>query len=119
MRLYVTDSDIDNTTIDLVVMNQSEFNCIKTQPFLASSKFDEVVIELTDTTDLDIVRNLMRVTKVIPKVPDECTSHMVAVLCEIYKDRAAELRFTYMRSKEKFKELIDSMKTQYCWQQFY
>lgn len=119
MKLYVTDNVIDNVTIDVVVMSQSEFNSIKSQPFIASSKFDEVVVELTDKTDIDIIRNLMRVTKVIPKVPEEITSHIVTILTELYKERAAELRFTFMRDKNQFKEIVNKMKSEYCWEQFY
>lgn len=119
MRLIVTDTPIDNLSIDMITMGTLEFNTIETQPFIASSKFDEVVIDVTDSTNINIVKNLMRVTRVIPRFRVELTPHMVTVLTELYKERAAEIRFTYMKDKDKFKTLLESMKQQYCWEQFY
>lgn len=119
MRLYVTDTNVEDINIGTVIMSQQEFNCIKSQPFIASSKFDEVVLEVTDSTDIEVVRNLRKVTKVIPKFPEEITSHMVTVLGELYKERAAEIRFTYMRSKDEFTALVNKMKEEYCWEKFY
>lgn len=119
MRLYVSDVPVEDINIGTITMTQNEFNCIKSQPFIASSKFDVVVIEVTDTTDINIIKHLRNVTRVIPKLPEDITSHMVAVLSELYKERAAEIRFTYMRNKEDFVALVNKMKEEYCWEQFY
>lgn len=119
MRLYVTDVPNEIVDIGTVFMTQSEFNCIKSQPFIASSKFDAVVIEVTDKTDTSIIKYLRNVTRVIPKLPEEITSHVVTVLGELYKERSAEIRFTYMKSKDEFNKLIETMKKDYCWEQFY
>ena len=119
MRLYVTDEIKEDLSFDSVVMTSSEFNCIKAHPFIVSSRFDEIVIDITEKVQLGYIKQVMSVTKVIPKIIGEITSHTVSVLCELYKDRAAEMRYTFIRDKDGFIELINKMKTDYCWEQFY
>lgn len=119
MRLCVTDDIKDDVSFDMVVMTSSEFNCIKSHPFIISSRFDEIVIDVTSNIQLGYIKQIMGVTKVIPKIVREITPHTVSVLCELYKERAAELRYTFIRDKEGFKELINEMKDEYCWEQFY
>lgn len=119
MRLYVTDDIREDVSFDSVTMTSAEFNCIKSHPFIISSRFDEIVIDVTDKIQLGYMTRLMSVTKIIPKILGEVTSHIVSVLCEIYKDRAAELRYTFIRDKEGFVELLNEMRTEYCWEQFY
>jgi hypothetical protein len=110
---------MNEVSFDTVVMSSIEFNKITSHPFIASSRFDEVVIDLNDKIDIGYLQPLLKTTKVIPRVVGEITPHAVSLLCELYRDRSAELRFTYIRSKDDFNQLIESMKKQYCWEQFY
>lgn len=119
MRLYVTDDIKDDVSFDVVIMTSSEFNCIKSHPFIISNRFDEIVIDITNSIQLGYIKHVMSVTKVIPRIIGEITSHTVSILCEIYKDRAAELRYTFIRDREGFTELVNEMRDEYCWEQFY
>lgn len=119
MRLLITDEVRNEISFDTVVMTSIEFNSIHSHPFIASSKFDEVIVDLNDKVNIGYLQPLLRTTKVIPRVVGEITSHSVSLLCELYKDRAAEIRFTFIKDKEAFKKLIDDMKVQYQWEQFY
>lgn len=119
MRLLITDEIIKEVSFDTVIMTSIEFNSIHSHPFIASSKFDEVIVDLNDKINIGYLQPLMKTTKVIPRVVGEMTAHSVSLLCELYKDRAAELRITFIKDKEGFAKLIENMKKQYCWEQFY
>lgn len=119
MRLIVTDNPGDSISFDVVTMSIGEFNDICSQPYIASSKFDEVVIDLTDKVKLGHVRPVMGITKVIPKIPEEITAHTISVLSELYPERSAELRYTFIRDKKGIKTLLDKMCEMYHWNEFY
>ena len=119
MRLIVTDEQKDNVSFDTVVMSIGEFNDICSHPYIASSNFDEIVIDLTDKVRLGHVKPIMAITRVIPRIPDVISSHTVSVLSEIYPEKAAELRYTFIRNKEGVKDIIDKMSTDYHWRDFY
>lgn len=119
MRLIVTDEQNDNVTFDTVVMSIGEFNDICSHPYIASSNFDEVVIDLADNVKLGHVRPVMSITRVIPKIPNQISSHTISILSEIYPEKAAELRYTFIRDKEKVADIISQMCIDYHWKDFY
>lgn len=119
MRLLVTDEVNREVSFDTVLMTASEFNCINAHPYIATTNFDAIVLDLRCKIDLTYLQFLFKKTRVIPMVYDNMTSNSVSVLCELFKDRAAEIRITYMRDKEKFKQLVESMKSEYEWNKFY
>lgn len=119
MRLYITDEQKEDLSFDIITMTTSEFNSIKNHPFISSSKFDEVVIELNENIQLGFIRPLMATTRIIPKIVGDITPHIISILCELYKERAAEIRYTYIRNKDTFGEYLEKMKKEFCWEQFY
>ncbi len=120
MRLYVEDKPIDeDVSFDVVRMSVPEFNSLNNQPFIICSKFDEVIIDVSRDININIVKYVMKVTKVIPRIGGELNSHSVALLCELYKEKAAEIRFNFLRDKEKFETTVNTLKTQYEWEKFY
>lgn len=119
MRLIVTDNPSDNVTFDVVTMSIGEFNDICSHPYIATANFDEVVIDVTDKVKLGHVRPVMSITRVIPKIPDEITSHTISVLSEIYPEKAAELRYTFIRNRDGVKDIIDEMCKAGHWKEFY
>lgn len=119
MRLIVTDRQIDNVSFDAVVMSIGEFNDICTHPYIASSNFDEVVVDLDDKVKLGHLRPVMSITKVIPYVMDTITTHTISILSEIYPDYAAKMRYTFMRDKDGIKALINEMCEKFRWSEFY
>lgn len=119
MRLLITDEVRNEVSFDTVIMTSIEFNNIHSHPFIASSKFDQVIIDLNDRINVEYLLPLIKTTVVVPRVVGEVSPHAVSILCEIYKDEAAKIRITYIRDKEAFKQLIDDMCKKYKWEEFY
>lgn len=119
MRLYVTDEIKKELSFDAVTMTIREFNDIHNHPFIASSKFDEVVVDINSDVKIGYLEPLIKTTKVIPRIVGDITSHTISLLSEIYRDRSAELRFTFIRDKAGIVTLINQMKADYGWERFY
>lgn len=120
MRLLITDElDDEDISFDIVKMSTLEFNTECVHPFIASSNFDEIIIDTDAKVNLVYVRNLMRVSKVIPRIHGELTMQSVSILCELYKERAAELRVLFIRDKEAFNKIIEELKQTFQWETFY
>lgn len=118
MRLYVTDNVPEDRSFDVIYMSTSEFNCAHNHLFIASSKFDEVLVEVTPKIKIGTLMPMIGSTKIIPLIT-EVNNHAISLLSELCKDRAAQLRFTYIRDKEACKELVNSMIDEYGWRRFY
>ncbi|MBR3598481.1 MAG: hypothetical protein IKL53_01240 [Lachnospiraceae bacterium] len=119
MRLFVTDNLTDETPMDVVMMSTLEFGYINNIPFIISQMFDAIVVDITDNVKLGYLSKFMKVTRVIPRIVGDITPHCISLLSEIYKDKSAELRYTYMRNKEDIKPLLDKMCVDYEWSKFY
>lgn len=118
MRLYVTDTQSDEVSFDVVRISTNEFNQIRNHPYIASMRFDEVIVDISPSIKLGYLIPLMKHTRVIPKI-GEIDSHTITILSEICRDRAAELRYSFIRDKEKCKEIVENLKEEYGWNQFY
>ena len=119
MRLIISDTKQDEVSFDVITMSTTEFNDVRYHPFIVSSNFDEAVIELTDKVKVGHVRPLMSIMKVIPKVVEELTPHTISILCELYPDMSAKLRYTYIRDREELNRVVELMKKDYKWEEFY
>lgn len=119
MKLYITDKQIESMTFDTMVMSVSEFNDIHSHPFIASSRFDVVVVDLDSNIKLEYLNYLLTNTKVIPKYTGELNSYIISVLSAIYKDKAAELRFSFIRNRESCIEVINKIKAEFEWEMYY
>lgn len=119
MRLLVTDEPKDDLGFDVIQMSTAEFNDKRCHLFIASHDFDAIVIELSDKLQLNRIKPVMGTTCIIPKIPAELTSHTISILCEIYPEMAAKLRYTFIRDKNGIAKLLEDMKTQFHWDDFY
>lgn len=119
MRLFVTETPVEDVSFDMVNMSVAEFNNVSCHLFIVSQDFDEVVIELSDKVNLGMIRPLMSRTKVIPKVPADMTSHIISLLCEMYPEKSAELRYAFIRDKSKANTVVTDMCKENGWAQFY
>lgn len=119
MKLYITDKPIENLTFDTMVMSVNEFNDIHTHPFIASSKFDLVVIDLDSKVTIEYLNHLCGIVKIIPKYTGEVTSYIVTALSTIYKDKAAALRFSFLRDKNECLKLIENIRQEFDWDIYY
>lgn len=119
MRLLITDEVGNETSFDTVIMTGTEFNTIHSHPFIISSNFDAVIVDLRVNINIEYLSYLMKDVIVIPKVIGEISPHAVTILCELYKDKSAELRITYLRDREAFNKIVATMRKQYDWDSFY
>ncbi len=118
MKLYVTDRVMD-VGLDCIAMPIEEFIDISSHPFIASSHFDTVVIDLDDRIPHGIIGNMLGITKVIPRIIDDMTVTKVRLLSEIYPELSAKLRVSFMRDKDGFVNVINDIKKQFEWESFY
>lgn len=119
MKLYITDKPVENLTFDTMVMSVNEFNDIHAHPFIASSKFDVVVIDLDSKVKIEYLGHLCGNVKVIPKYTGELTSYIVTALSTIYRDKAAALRFSFLRDKTECIKLIETIRQEFEWDMYY
>lgn len=100
MNLYVTDNtDIEMGLGDIriPVMFYVSINC---HPYIASMKFETLYLAIDSRIPVGITSVVRKFLKVIPIMEDyELTSNKVAILAEIYPERAAILRNLFMRDK--------------------
>ena len=118
MRLYITDTVSDEVSFDVVRITTGEFNEIRNHPYIASMRFDEVIVDITPKIKLGYLIPLMKSTKLIPRI-NEIDSHTITILSELCRDRAAELRYSFIRDKEQCKEIVEKLKEEYGWNKFY
>lgn len=117
MRLLITDTRTEDVPFDVIPMTASEFNLKSTQPFIASSNFDAVVLDLNAKVDAKILTLLMSITRVVPRKTDDALQYNgVSSLCVLYPERAAELRVYFMRDKEKLVELVNELSETFEWE---
>lgn len=119
MRLIVTDDANQDLSFDTVVMPASEFNNICSHPYIASAGFDAIVVDLRCNVKLGFLSKVASITIVIPKVIGDLNAYSVSILTELYRERSAELRYTYMKDKQKFAEIVSAMEEEFHWKDFY
>ena len=118
MRLVVSEKG-DDVSFDTIVVSPIEFNNITCHLYILSNDFDEVIVELSDKVSLGKMKPLMQRTKVIPKIVDHVNSHTISLLCELYPERSAELRYALIRNPESIDDKIRLMGEELGWTQFY
>ena len=119
MKLLITDKQVDSMTLDTVLMSVNEFNDIHTHPFIASSKFDAVVLDLDSKINLEYLSYLVNNTKVIPMYKSELNSYIISVLSIIYRDKSANLRFSFIRDRSACEKYIEKLRQEFEWDLYY
>lgn len=102
--------------LDTMCITPMQFSDKAYHMFIATNTFDKVVIELTDEIPTGYVSQLLTKHKVIPIV-NEVNEKTVVLLAEIYPDKASELRYAWMRNKNKLNEIIESLRENYHWEE--
>ena len=119
MKLYVTDNHVDDLSLDTVVMPIEEFNTINSHPYIESCKFDAVVIDMVPNIKTEYLASLLNTTIVIPRIVSDIDSRTISLLATIYRDKAAELRYTFMKEPSKIAGIVDSIRETYIWDFYY
>ena len=101
--------------LDTMCLSPAEFADKGYHPFLATTQFDKVVIELSSDIPAGYIGQLVvKGNKVIP-VFNELNAKTLQQLCEIVPDRSAELRYAFMRDKTKLATIVDELRVAYNW----
>lgn len=118
MVLRVTNDNIDGT-LGTAVMSIEEFCVIRNHPFIASSHFDSVVVDLDERIPAGYLKHLVGTTKLIPKLIGPVTTHTIRMLSEIYPEYAPRLRHTFLLNRAGVSGLISEIAGTYRWDKFY
>lgn len=118
MILRITNESADDMSLNQQVMSIAEFKDIHNHPWLVTSKFEAVVIDLVEDIPNGYLRNLLGVHFIVPKIIGPVTIHTVRLLNELYPEQAAKLMFTFMRDKDKLDSLLKEMSDQFSWDKY-
>ena len=117
MRLYVTNNLIEDCPMDVIQMSVFEFNSLSNHPFIASHRFDAIVVDVTSSLNFDMLIPLMSTTRVIPKF-NKVDNTLISLLCTLFKDKAALLRYNFIRDKEKCTQIVEDMRKEFNWDNY-
>lgn len=118
MRVYVTDKEVNDISLEELVIPINQFNSKACQPFIATGRFECIVIDVDKKIDLGILSNVCKRHLVVPKIIDDIDSYTISFLSTVYREKSAKLRYTYMRNKDNIQELIDELSIEYQWNSY-
>lgn len=91
------------------VMTLDEFAMPEMHPFVATTNWEKIFIDLTDKTPKGILRQMKTNVKIVPVIKAEMSPKIMSLLCEIYADEAASLRALYRTNRAAFDEMVKSL----------
>lgn len=98
-------------------LTPKEFSDKAYHPFIATTEFDKVIVELSSDIPAGYLSQLVTSkNKVIPII-NELNQATVYRLCEILPDKAAKIRYTYMRDRSNLEALINELAETYNWKE--
>lgn len=113
MVLKILKSKEENLTD--MYLTPEEFADPAYHPFIATTEFDKVIVELCDEIPTGYISQIVaKGNKVIPII-GKLDDKVVALLCEMYPEHRAEIRFTYMRKRAEFQNVLDKLACEYNW----
>ena len=109
MVLRITNKP-DNADLDAYTVSLSDFKSGEIHPFLATTKWEKIYVELCEDTPAGILRQVFFSAPIIPIYDrDNITNRVMLLLCEIYRNKAGELRKLYVQDRTAFIALLDSL----------
>lgn len=110
MKLVIVDGEPEAEELGVYVLTMQQFAMKEYHPFLATQEWDEVQIDFTENTPLGVIRQLIRTSKVIPRIDlEHITLRTMKLLCEICVDESAKLRHLYNTNADAFKEYVKEL----------
>lgn len=115
MKLKVTDNS-GVACKDVYYMSLSDFGSRACHPFIATTDWSVIEVDLTEETPVGIIRQVMQNKVVIP-IFDEgnITMRVVQLLCEIVPDSAGTLRVLSLRDRSGLCSYVSELKEAYGW----
>lgn len=115
MILRITNRTDELTSLDTYTLTLYDFKNREFHPFIATNPWEKVVIDLCEETPSGYIRQLLRLTRVIPVFDwDNVTPKVFNLLCEIYRQEYVQLRKVYS-DKVALREYIEGMSVRYGW----
>ncbi len=111
MVLWITDRDIPDSITNYKIDFRS-FASKEYHPFIATTKWEAVNIDITDNTPRGIIKQLVSLAVINPIYDvDNLTMKKVQLLCEIYPDEAAKILYYYKKGEyEELKKVLSGLK---------
>ena len=118
MRILVTDKNVD-LTFDTIVVAPSDLNLPQFHLYVISNNIDCVVVDMEENVPTGKLRLLMSRVRVTPRLPEVITPHTITLLSEVYPDKAAEFRYSFMRNRDNIRDILVDFGTQMNWDHDY
>ena len=117
MVLRVTDKSQQDVSIETIVMTVNEFIDIANPPFIASSNFDALILDLDKRIPFGYCKVISGKIRIIPKFAT-IDADVIRLLSECYPDYAPLLRTSFIRDKEKLNVILMEMKAKFFWDKY-
>ena len=114
MKLRITNSDAA-PELGVYQITLEDLADKARHPFIATNKWDEVSIEISEDTPKGYLRQLVGMAIVKPVIVGPVTARTMQILCEIYPDESSKLRATFMKGKDEFEALLEKLKKDLNW----
>lgn len=119
MRLIVTNETVD-ATLDTIVMSVDEFCDVHSHPFIASSGFDCILVDLHKEIKPGFLRAMLGKYMIVPRIVTDIDTDTVRLLAELYPEYAAKLRYTFITKRsEELSSIISELSDKFCWYKYY
>lgn len=119
MRLIVTNESMD-TSLDVVVMSIAEFCDVHNHPYIASSGFDYICVDLDKSIKPGFLRAMIGKYIVIPRIVSDVDTDIVRLLAELYPEYAAKLRYSFIsRKSDELNGIINELSNKFNWARYY
>lgn len=120
MKLRVTNNGkMEDISLDTVVMPISEFCDIHSHPYIATTEFDYILVDLSTEIKAGVLRAVIGKHVIIPVMPEQIDSTIVGQLAELYPEYAAKLRFTFVRNKGDISDIVNELSEKFRWNKYY
>lgn len=115
MVLFITDNERIEEDFDTIVMSSKEFNFVKAHPYIASSNFSKIYLDLSCPVKPKWIDLLKTKTVLTPVSSGGITQDTINLLTHIYPDDSAALRYYYVKDKAQLAKLLSSLSSRYGW----
>jgi len=116
MKLIITSDKKIEEDLDTIVMVPEDFNHLHSHPYIATSGFTEIQIDLDDDIDYKYIQHLTKIMFIRPIYRTlDLTGNAVILLSYIYPDKDKALRFLSVSDRTKFIELVRQLADEFKW----
>lgn len=116
MKLVVSSNPNVEEDLDTVKMAPEDFNHLHAHPYILTSGFSEVQIDLDADIDYHYVERLSQRIYVRPIYSTlDISGNAILILSYIYPDKSTTLRFFSASNREKLINLLSEMAKEFEW----